>query len=241
MRSWRDAVNSALARSGYILTRTPKLGDVETDFWTAHERVRPYTMASMERNYALWSATRNVVDRGLAGDFVECGVWRGGSSMMAALALLSRGDTTRGLHLFDTFEGMTPPTDRDVSQFGEVAHETWTTTAACVADEEDVRRNMDATGYPAERVKLVAGRVEETIPRSAPERISVLRLDTDWYESTAHELEHLYPRLEPGGVLIVDDYGHWEGARQAVDEYFAERPVLLTRIDYTGRLAVKAA
>ena len=85
------------------------------------------------------------------------------------------------------------------------------------------------------------GRVEETIPAHAPERIAVLRLDTDWYESTRHELEHLYPRLAVGGLVIIDDYGHWEGARRAVDEYLAATgaQLFLTRIDYTGRLAVK--
>jgi hypothetical protein len=83
--------------------------------------------------------------------------------------------------------------------------------------------------------------VEETVPERAPERIGLLRLDTDWYESTRHELEHLYPRLVPGGVLIVDDYGHYEGARRAVDEYLdaSREAVLLNRIDYTGRVAVK--
>ena len=90
-------------------------------------------------------------------------------------------------------------------------------------------------------MRFVPGRVEETIPEAAPERIAVLRLDTDWYESTRHELEHLFPRLAVGGVLIIDDYGHWQGARRAVDEYLAASGarLLLSRIDYTGRMAVK--
>jgi hypothetical protein len=106
---------------------------------------------------------------------------------------------------------------------------------------EEVRAAVLSTGYPAERVHMVEGKVEDTLPGAAPERIAVLRLDTDWYASTKHEMEQLYPRLSPGGVLILDDYGHYEGARQAVDEYFAEhggRP-LLSRVDYTGRVGVK--
>ena len=80
----------------------------------------------------------------------------------------------------------------------------------------------------------------DTLPASAPSQIALLRLDTDWYESTRHELEHLYPRLATGGVLIVDDYGHWEGARKATDEHLAAHPaLLLSRSDYTGRMAVK--
>ena len=96
---------------------------------------------------------------------------------------------------------------------------------------------------PTPGVEFVQGRVENTLPAAAPPEIAVLRLDTDWYESTRHELEHLYPRLVDGGVLIVDDYGYWQGARQAVDEYFGEtgEAILLNRIDDTGRIAVKRA
>ena len=91
-------------------------------------------------------------------------------------------------------------------------------------------------GSGPERIHFVEGKVEDTIPAHAPERIALLRLDTDWYESTRHELEHLYPRLSRGGVLIIDDYGHWQGARQAVDEYFGDaHAALLNRIDYTAR------
>ena len=92
-----------------------------------------------------------------------------------------------------------------------------------------------------DHVHFVPGPVEQTLPDHAPDPIAILRLDTDWYASTRHELEHLFPRVAPGGVLIVDDYGHWEGARRAVDEYFARSDdrILLQRIDYTGRIGVK--
>jgi O-methyltransferase len=128
------------------------------------------------------------------------------------------------------------------------AKESWETISTtpgdptmAVASLQEVRSNMASTGIATERVHYVSGPVEETIPRSVPERIALLRLDTDWYESTRHELEHLWDRLEPGGVLIVDDYGHWAGAREAVDEFFAAREdaPLLSRVDYTGRMGVK--
>jgi hypothetical protein len=104
-----------------------------------------------------------------------------------------------------------------------------------------VQRNLAGTGYDLASVKFIKGKVEETIPAHAPARIALLRLDTDWYESTRHELAHLFPRLVPGGVLILDDYGHWQGSRRAVDEYMAEHgiPILLNRVDYTARIAVK--
>lgn len=210
------------------------------------DRVRPFTMTSPERIMAVRDAVAHVCRHGVPGAIVECGVWRGGSMMAAALTLLERGER-RPLHLFDTFAGMPPPgaADRDISGTSAAQllaaedHATGSTWAYSPLD--DVRANVLGTGYPAEFVTFVPGRVEETIPAQAPERIAVLRLDTDWYESTRHELEHLYPRLSVGGVLIVDDYGHWAGARRAVDEYLdaTGARLLLTRIDYTGRLAVK--
>jgi O-methyltransferase len=106
----------------------------------------------------------------------------------------------------------------------------------------DVQTNMKQTNYPFSKIHFVQGKVEQTIPETIPSSIALLRLDTDWYESTYHELVHLFPKLVTGGVLIIDDYGHWQGARKAVDQYFAEQktPILLNRIDYTGRIAIKS-
>jgi O-methyltransferase len=212
--------------------------------------VRVHTMTSPERLYALIQAVRYVAAAAVPGGIVECGVWRGGSMMAAARTLIECRDAGRELYLFDTYEGMSPPTSRDVALDGQSAtvllgeqDRSDPASAWCQAGLEDVRAAMATTGYEPGRVRFIKGKVEETIPRSAPQRIAVLRLDTDWYESTRHELEHLYPRLSPGGVLIIDDYGHWAGCRQAVDEYFASRNInlLLHRVDYTGRVAIKQA
>jgi hypothetical protein len=107
---------------------------------------------------------------------------------------------------------------------------------------EEVRSNLVATGYPLDRVRFVKGIVQDTIPAAAPEVIALLRLDTDWYDSTAHELLHLYPRLVPGGVLIIDDYGEMPGQKEAVDEFCQRNGInlLLNRIDSSGRIAVKS-
>jgi len=211
-------------------------------------RVRPYTMTSPERLFALIQATRYVTAAGIPGDVVECGVWRGGSVMAAALTLLNAGDASRNLYLFDTFEGMSAPTDRDIAIDGSPASSLLDLgrrldpdSAWCYATQDEVALAMRSTGYDPQRVHFVKGKVEETLPSQAPDRISLLRLDTDWYESTRHELEHLFPRLSRGGVLIIDDYGHWAGCREAVDDYLRTHRVklLLSRIDYTGRMAVK--
>ena len=211
------------------------------------KRVRPFTMTSAERISALCHAVRYITKHNIPGDIVECGVWRGGSMMAAALSLQAERDLSRTLYLFDTFAGMPPPSDIDrtvllgkaassLLEEADSSSHIW----AC-ASMDDVRTNLATTNYPAERVKFIEGRVEETIPSNAPEEIAVLRLDTDWYESTKHELIYLYPKLSIGGILIIDDYGYWEGARKAVDEYINENGlvIFLHRIDDTGRTAVK--
>jgi hypothetical protein len=217
------------------------------------QRALPYTMTTPERIQGLIDAVRYVVGRGIPGSFVECGVWRGGSvvAMIGTLQELDAGG--RDIYLFDTFEGMTEPTASDVSASDGSALDAWRNAQSRderpwpevfgpdAFDVHSVEATVRSTGYPADRLHLVQGAVEETLPDAAPEDIALLRLDTDWYESTRHELIHLFPRLRDGGVLIIDDYGHWEGARRAVDEYFAEHapPVLLSRLDYTGRIAIK--
>ncbi len=213
------------------------------------EKVRGKTATSINRIVGLIDSVRYVCENKIPGAFVECGVWRGGSAMVAALKLIEMGDQSRDLFLYDTFEGMSEPTDADVMFDGTSAKELLNPEEKkehlanywCFATDHTVRANVLSTGYPGPRVHLIKGKVEETIPAQMPSQISILRLDTDWFESTAHELEHLYPLLAPNGVLIIDDYGHWAGARKAVDEYFSKlhpKP-FLSRMDYTGRLAIK--
>jgi O-methyltransferase len=224
--------------------------DMGEAFAVAYGRAAPFTMTSRERMYALWQAVKYLARAAVAGDVVECGVWRGGSSMLAALALREIG-ATRPMWLFDTYEGMPPPSARDRQRTGEHAADRLAVQERipgaindwAFATLDDVKEQMASVDYPPELLHFVKGRVEETIPGRAPATISLLRLDTDWYESTLHELEHLWPRLSVGGVLIIDDYGHWQGAREATDEFFDALglPMLLNRIDYTGRIAVKLA
>ncbi|MGH8505192.1 MAG: TylF/MycF/NovP-related O-methyltransferase [Stenotrophobium sp.] len=218
------------------------------------ERVRPYTMTSALRIEALTGAVRYCLAAEIPGAFAECGVWRGGSVMAMLLTLLEQGVRDRDVYLYDTFEGMTTPTKEDTSAFEEPALKTWQRSGQKgekawqgvfnqeIFNEDDVRQALLSTGYPEEHLHFVRGPVEQTIPGTLAPQLALLRLDTDWYESTRHEMAHMYPRLSRGGVLIVDDYGHWQGCRQAVDEYFSDKgiaPVLLQRIDYTGRMAVK--
>jgi len=205
---------------------------------------RPWTMTSPERMYALIQAVRYVSANAIVGAIVECGVWKGGSMAAVARTLLRSQDVKRDLYLFATFEGMPEPGVQDVDYSGKQASEVLREDAGsrCAdAPLDQVKEVLYGTGYPRGKIHFVRGRVEETIPASAPDKISLLRLDTDWYSSTNHELAHLFPRLSHAGVVIIDDYGHWRGSRQACDEYFSQNriPILLNRIDYTGRIALK--
>jgi O-methyltransferase len=222
--------------------------DVPLQSINTYKKVQPYTMTSAERIFSLCDAVKYIYDQKIEGDIVECGVWKGGSMMAIAETLINLGDTSRYLYLFDTFEGMTPPSKNDVDISGIAAEEllsksekTQDTSVWCCAGLDVVKQGLGMVNYPKDKIHYVQGMVEETIPEHAPEKIALLRLDTDWYESTKHEMEHLFPRLVKGGILIIDDYGHWQGARKAVDEYLAHNQVriFLNRIDYTGRIAVK--
>lgn len=208
-----------------------------------------FTMTSSERLWSLINAVRHVVDNQISGDFVECGVWRGGSVMAMASELTTLGVNDRRIWLYDTFAGMTDPTSFDIEAGSGVTAENMLSATEvadgdnvwCVADQQDVSANVRSTGYPFDNFTFVEGDVAQTLKYSFPETISLLRLDTDWYESTRMELEVLYPRLALGGVCIFDDYGHWQGARKAVDEYFEKlghRPYMHP-IDYSGRVLIK--
>jgi O-methyltransferase len=215
--------------------------------------VAGYTMTSRERVVSLIRAVQYVERYQILGAFVECGVWRGGSMMAVAKALLAAGSADRDLFLFDTYSGMPEATDSDVDVFGRSGtvllaglrkrspEEQAEDNIVAECPVEAVRANLISTGYPSDKLHFVEGRVEDTIPGYAPERIALLRLDTDWHQSTRHELVHLFPRISSRGVLIIDDYGHWLGARLAVDEFFDgnREPIFLSRVDYTGRIAIR--
>lgn len=211
--------------------------------------VKPYTMTSPERIYSLIQAINYVVRYDIPGAIIECGVWKGGSMMAVIQTLLDMGALDRELYLFDTYEGMSQPQDVDVSVHGQNAMKIYEkernkkdkSPIFCYSPLDEVKSNILSLGYNTKKIHFIKGKVEDTVPENAPDTIALLRLDTDWYESTLHELRHLFPRLSTGGVLIVDDYGYWLGEKKAIDEYLSLNgiPILLNRIDATGRIAIK--
>jgi hypothetical protein len=241
----------ALAKRGFSIVRTvpytrqqlPRDCDPETAAMIV--AVQPYTLTSPDRIMGLCLAVRYLIRSRIEGAIVECGVWRGGSIMAIARTLLSLGVTDRDIYMYDTFTEMPEPSEKDEIDLGGRA---WSDLRDEAKDDpvhsylplDEVRRLIEATGYPSERLHFVQGMVEDTIPERAPDRIALCRLDTDFYASTLHELRHLYPRIVPGGVLLIDDYSRFVGAKRAVDEYFQEtgQPILLQRLDWAGRMGV---
>ncbi|HSW13469.1 MAG TPA: TylF/MycF/NovP-related O-methyltransferase [Solimonas sp.] len=246
-RPIKRRVRALLGR--FVTLQEPlELVDISPGEWQVIAAVKPYTMTTPPRVVGLLRAVDYLVKAGIPGAMVECGVYKGGSMLAVAMKLRELGVSDRELWLYDTFEGMVAPGAADLDWQGKPAMQDYQAHQAedgssqwARAGVEEVRNNLAASGYPGERTRYVIGKVEDTIPKTLPGQIALLRLDTDWYESTKHELEHLYPLLAPGGVLIIDDYGHYQGCRQAVDEYLAklDHPLLLQRMDYSGRLAVK--
>lgn len=250
----KQLVRRALERRGYELIRRPS-GDARTTPWDfsddkrrIFEQVRSYTMTSPERVGTLIDAVHHVVAAGIPGAMVECGVWRGGSMMAVAQTLHDLGETRRDLYLYDTFEGPPPPSEEDAEKDPDhfapdrrmAPSEIPPALQTLPFDEID--RALLETKYPKERIHYVVGDVQDTIPRTVPNQIAILRLDTDRYSSTRHELEHLYPLVSHGGILIIDDYASFSGARAATDEYFESQGVvpMLHRIDPASRLVVRS-
>ena len=244
----RSALDLFRRRIGYDISRYPPR-DIDESTMGIVEKTLPYSLATPDRAIALISAVRYVVERGVPGAMVECGVAQGGSMLAIAEALTTFGDTTRSLYLYDTFEGMPAATGKDITASGRIGVELFQrfggspdgSQSDWIRNSEDVvRTTMARSSYPADQIEFVKGLVEETIPGTVPEGVALLRLDTDFYTSTRHELEHLAPLVASGGIVLIDDYGFWQGSREATDEWAAKQPVLpyLHRIDDSARMIV---
>ena len=235
--------------------RNPLQGRIYADY-TAFEidalKRTADVCASSEAMVALLRAVDHVVRHRIPGALIECGVFTGGNIELMIRALQHLKIADRDIYAYDTFAGMPRPQAIDDEGLGGAIRASWEAhrldadgdsgSTWMRASLEAVRERIGRLGYPKERIHFVKGLVEDTIPAVAPERIAILRLDTDFYSSTKHELRHLYPRLSPGGVLIIDDYGAMPGSRIATDEYGTENDTrwLLHRVDAHVRLVLKS-
>ncbi len=191
--------------------------------------VRPYTSVSTERIMQLLNAVQYIVENNIPGDFAEIGVWKGGLIMAMALKLQQLG-VVRTIHAYDTFEGMTEPSQHDVDCSGYKASDILG-SIMCRSGYDETVGNIKLTGY--KDIIYHVGDIRKTDVEKIPE-FALLRLDTDWYELTKFELEYFEPKVRELGVIIVDDYGHWGGCKKAVDEFLVLSPQTLIKADYTG-------
>jgi hypothetical protein len=229
--SWTLAVVATLAHDRLL---DDKGALSHSEFSQLHAAVRTSTECGTTRLRSLYDAVRHVVSNGIEGDIVECGTARGGSAALMGLTLKSLGDP-RKMWLFDTFEGLPPPSSEDPDS--EIAELYVGGFRGGYDEVQDLLGRLDIL----EGVQMVRGLFQDTLPTAEVGAISVLHLDGDWYDSVLVCLEQLYDRVSPGGIIQFDDYGHWEGARKAVDQFLERRSIQvpLQRIDYTGRLIVK--
>ena len=204
-------------------------------------KVLPYTMAGYERLSNAYQLAKRAEKENLQGAFVECGVWKGGT--MGIMAYAARKNPARSIWLCDSFEGLPEPGIKD----GEVAKSyaknknsgNLNAIGECVGLLVDVKKLFSSIlKIKEDRVYIERGWFQNTLQKTKERigAIAILRLDADWYESTRCILENLYDNVVSGGYVIIDDYGHWEGCKKAVDEFFKKRNlhISLTRIDYTG-------
>lgn len=223
--------------------------DFESEYIEIIKKVKPYTMTSSERLYQLVHYVKYIIENDIRGDFVECGVWRGGSilTMIETLKLLNA--TNRKIHLFDTFSSDDIFSTKSAISEDEPLGIDSDSLKRHIAEQkidfsvnfDDVKKLMRETQYPPENIMFYVGRVEDTLPEANINSVALLRLDTDWYDSTKFQLESLYNKVTINGIVICDDYGFWKGHKKAVDEFLAENNInpLLLRNDYSCRLFIK--
>lgn len=200
----------------------------------------PYTMTSDLRKWALIQSFYHIINNNIEGDFVECGVWKGGNLILLQKIIEKAKINNRKIYGFDTFTGMPKPTLHDLKTNSKDKNNFYKKNWLYVSENE-VRKNFKRNLNNDDNLILIKGDVTETlkIKSNIPNKISILRLDTDFYKSTKIELEVLYPRVSKGGIIIIDDYGSWQGAKKAVDEYFFNQSIWLHYIDHDGRLIIK--
>jgi hypothetical protein len=192
-----------------------------------------HTMVGLKRLNNLQQCCEDVIRRGVPGDLIETGVWRGGSTILMRAILKAHGVTDRRVWVADSFEGLPHP---DEQKYPQDKGDTHHTHEALAVSLEQVKHNFERYGLLDEQVRFLKGWFKDTLPTAPIERLAVIRLDGDMYESTMDGLVNLYPKLSAGGYVIVDDYGYLPACRQAVHDYRDTHGIHdeIHRVDWTG-------
>ena len=245
----KDIIKKSLSFFDYnLINENQKIIELTHNEKELIDLVKSYSMTPQIRIYNLIKALKHINQKKILGDYVECGVWKGGNIILFKKIIELTNDSSRKIFAYDTFEGMTEPDENDFDISKNLnakilmkKDKDKKTNIWGVCSLEDVKSNIQANVKNVDNIKFIKGPVEKTldIQENLPEKISLLRLDTDWYSSTKKELEILYKKVSPGGVIIIDDYGHWGGSKKAVDEFFLDKYVWMHYIDYACRLIIK--
>ena len=252
-------INSISKKFGYRLIKIQKNKNWSEDFVGISqfekktlETCSNFSMTGFDRMFFLIKAINQIHIDNVEGDFVECGVWRGGNLILFQKLIEKLNIKNKKIFAYDTFEGMTTPGNSDFSVNNEKALniinnlkkkniDPAKNIVLAKCDLENVKYNYYKNTKKNNNLILIKGDVEKTlkIKKNLPKKISILRLDTDWYKSTKIELETLFPLLSKNGILIIDDYGYWKGSKKAVDNYFKKKQINLIKIDFTSRYLFK--
>lgn len=201
-------------------------------------KVKDLTLLQYERIECNIKSIDYIINNNIDGDIVEAGVYKGGSILSMILRLEERHILNRQIHLYDTFNGMTESSEYDID-LNNIKAKDAIDDYLCKCDLDSVKNNIkNNSAYPSNLIQYHVGDILKT--KFIPEKISILRLDTDWYESTKFELDNFFDKVSIGGVIMVDDYGHWNGCKKAVDEFLLKHPEIeIEKIDYTGIIFYK--
>ena len=240
----KDFINSIFGIFGLRISKIlPRIVEMSEEEREIIKIAKKYSMTTEIRMWALINSIKKVDYEKIEGDIVECGIWKGGNIILIN-KLLKKIKLNKKIYCYDTFEGMisTDKIDKEISSGRSSLqiikdHEYYKCESLLKETKKNISKNFDDIN----NIYFIKGRVEDTLTeeKNIPDKISICRLDTDYYSSTKIELEVLYPRLVPGGFLIIDDYGHWSGCKKAVDEYFKDKFVMMHYVDYACRLIIK--
>ena len=246
---FKNLINKIADQMGYsIINNNQKIAELSKKDNDYIDLVSKFSMTPKIRIYNLLQALRHLKMKKIDGDYVECGVWKGGNVLLFKKFLENEDFSQRNIYAFDTFEGMTNPDENDFEINTNISatkllknDKKKETNVWGVCSLENVKKNISKYVNNLENIYFVKGPVEITLneAKNIPKKISLLRLDTDWYQSTKKELEVLYEKVSSGGVIIIDDYGHWGGSKKAVDNFFSDKYVWMHYVDYACRLIIK--
>jgi hypothetical protein len=243
-RQLKSLITKILKKFGLILSKDiPSIVEITEKEKSIIKNAKKYSMTTEIRMWSLINSLKKIVNEKIDGDIVECGIWRGGNIILIN-KILEEQKIHKKIYCYDTFEGMdiADNVDKELSS-GQSASKIIESDDyyKCKSSLDDTKKIISQNVEDTKDIIFIKGKVEDTlmVKKNLPKKISICRLDTDYYSSTKIELEILYPLIEPGGILIIDDYGHWSGCKKAVDEYFKDKYVMKHFVDYACRLIIK--